>query len=485
MRDCSHPPFNTPKDMLQHLKDCRLFPRGEFWCPSCQADDSFRTASTKICSWNRVNTVRKFIRGTKKVFRGIVGAQSGDGDGLCAKCRPPVSTYMPSPDNKSQVPQEFSPTSSSPGTLQSGDVYTTAGLPAELPAQFYVAKNVSELFGERISLSDERCFQQLTYDQTFEWPKGHQRRPSELSSDSVTRLGISTNVSPASNTPSSESHSINIPYPPTAACRSQPRHQTIRSEVIEGFDSTHNVLDQRHASLPTNMVLQSSHVSDFITPFSVEQPALPPQIVKRQPSGATPSLTLDTTNISLESTPTNAQLAFLLNDGQTLDESTDMTNLGMVVISPRFDHLDQPYSPSDYDVFHAGSSPSYKYENPQLNSSPSELIPFTSSSEISPSSISSDCDLQCSECGFRPTGKLQNRPAYLRKHKGTHRRSKEFCCDQCNTKFTRPDNLTTHRRKIHNILNRVPKRQRSSESLMSSGRSKRKGSLVDDGIDFL
>ncbi|KAI1317442.1 hypothetical protein F5Y16DRAFT_392754 [Xylariaceae sp. FL0255] len=62
-----------------------------------------------------------------------------------------------------------------------------------------------------------------------------------------------------------------------------------------------------------------------------------------------------------------------------------------------------------------------------------------------------DDDLQCSVCGFKPTGKAENRPMYLRKHMRTHKRTEMRLCDQCGKQFTRADNLATHRRKTHGL----------------------------------
>ena len=56
--------------------------------------------------------------------------------------------------------------------------------------------------------------------------------------------------------------------------------------------------------------------------------------------------------------------------------------------------------------------------------------------------------LQCDRCDFRPTGKLANHRAYLRKHKKTHAKT-IIKCKECNKVFTRRDNATAHFKRAH------------------------------------
>ncbi|TLD31670.1 hypothetical protein PspLS_02975 [Pyricularia sp. CBS 133598] len=64
-----------------------------------------------------------------------------------------------------------------------------------------------------------------------------------------------------------------------------------------------------------------------------------------------------------------------------------------------------------------------------------------------------DGDLTCGHenCDFRPSGtKLHNYRKYLHKHRETHRRAR-YECDQCQSVYTRSDNLKKHRREKHGI----------------------------------
>ncbi|RYP05680.1 hypothetical protein DL765_009766 [Monosporascus sp. GIB2] len=83
-------------------------------------------------------------------------------------------------------------------------------------------------------------------------------------------------------------------------------------------------------------------------------------------------------------------------------------------------------------------------------------------------------DLKCSECDFKPSGKLKNRKAYLRKHVKTHKNTK-VKCRNCDKVYSRQDNLTQHAKKTHYRTNVTGgKRRHKSEGCNSGGILKRK-----------
>ncbi|KAI1409940.1 hypothetical protein F5Y13DRAFT_202569 [Hypoxylon sp. FL1857] len=63
-------------------------------------------------------------------------------------------------------------------------------------------------------------------------------------------------------------------------------------------------------------------------------------------------------------------------------------------------------------------------------------------------------ELQCplADCDFRPSGKLENHEAYLRKHMVNHG-DQTYRCDQCPRVYSRADNREAHRRKAHAASN--------------------------------
>ncbi|RYP29425.1 hypothetical protein DL766_005383 [Monosporascus sp. MC13-8B] len=82
-------------------------------------------------------------------------------------------------------------------------------------------------------------------------------------------------------------------------------------------------------------------------------------------------------------------------------------------------------------------------------------------------------DIKCSECDFRPSGKLKNHKAYLRKHLKTHKNTK-VKCRNCDKVYSRQDNATQHAKKTHYRTNVTGgKRRHRSEGCNSGGILKR------------
>ncbi|RYP82136.1 hypothetical protein DL769_001741 [Monosporascus sp. CRB-8-3] len=94
-------------------------------------------------------------------------------------------------------------------------------------------------------------------------------------------------------------------------------------------------------------------------------------------------------------------------------------------------------------------------------------------------------DLKCPVCGFRPSGKLKNRKAYLRKHVKTHKNTK-IKCRKCDKVYSRQDNATSHAKKAHYRTNLTDaKRRHRSEGCNSGGILQRKKTRSeDDQVDL-
>ncbi|KAJ3565065.1 hypothetical protein NPX13_g7629 [Xylaria arbuscula] len=63
--------YDNPLEMLQHLKHCKNFTDGKYWCPTCGRYESFRVRSGKRCSWDKDHLGRKFIQAGKCIFHGL------------------------------------------------------------------------------------------------------------------------------------------------------------------------------------------------------------------------------------------------------------------------------------------------------------------------------------------------------------------------------------------------------------------------------
>ncbi|KAI0515044.1 hypothetical protein F5B22DRAFT_199567 [Xylaria bambusicola] len=63
--------FESSKAMLLHLKHCKRFADGKFWCPTCHRYESFRVRTGRRCSWDKDHLGRKL----KNFFQGLGNGQ--------------------------------------------------------------------------------------------------------------------------------------------------------------------------------------------------------------------------------------------------------------------------------------------------------------------------------------------------------------------------------------------------------------------------
>ncbi|RYP02719.1 hypothetical protein DL764_005649 [Monosporascus ibericus] len=108
----------------------------------------------------------------------------------------------------------------------------------------------------------------------------------------------------------------------------------------------------------------------------------------------------------------------------------------------------------------------------------------TSSSNSNTSSETQNAeheDLKCPECDFRPSGKLKNHKAYLRKHVRTHKNTR-VKCRNCEKVYSRQDNATSHEKKTHYRTSVTgAKRRHRSEGRNSGGILQRKKTRSENG----
>ena len=117
-----------------------------------------------------------------------------------------------------------------------------------------------------------------------------------------------------------------------------------------------------------------------------------------------------------------------------------------------------------------------------------EMQPNPSSSPVLDTPTLNAADLpgehiKCDECGFKP--KQSNR-AYLNKHKKKYRARPSILCyvKNCDSTFTRTDNLKAHLRKTHQIVNPIPsKRRRGSLGSLESIPHPKKTGLREEELE--
>ncbi|KAI8626426.1 hypothetical protein F5Y19DRAFT_222877 [Xylariaceae sp. FL1651] len=464
LASCPERDFKDPKEMLRHMKQCEHFSKGQFWCPICQKNDSFKVVSKTRCSWNRVNFGRRLMQKSKKVLMNFTangfGAPQASGTRLCINCQAPLyGNYPPQMmPTKSDV-QYFGPTTP---TAQFWELAApeTAAIRFELPGQ----RNT--LCQPPYSLQNEASISQA-YD--------HQVEPSELSSASMSGAGNSSDISPASFSHSNKS-------PITGLQDSESMHNITNRQRIE----------ERCTIIPNDpwaQVVDPLNAQTFAT-LSTPPPTIVRQNNRRRDRPL--SLRLDTRSVDPNLPPHN--WPFMLSEGnQALGASVSFSNPEMTDLLPGI-LASPPIEGSNYNAYHGNDDNFGTDDNTNLGSSP-KSAPSFSNSDTSPSSMSSSQDMQCPypNCDFKPSGKIKNWPAYLRKHMKKHE-GHSIPCEFCGRTFTRQDNLTNHLRKVHSVANECASKRRrgSSESLQSLNLPKRKSLnmprrkevLVDETIDF-
>ncbi|KAJ3565066.1 hypothetical protein NPX13_g7630 [Xylaria arbuscula] len=434
MENCPERDFKDPRAMLRHLKHCKLFSNGKFWCPACQKVESFKVVSKRKCSWDRVNVARKLYQKSLKVLQRISGHRGRPG--CCCDCHVSqnsalVRDWLLSPPDLPMPPAESGRHSSS------GEQSATV-----TPSY------------ERFELSSNMIIPELNAPNNTTISELSARRSNYMSN--LETLRHSLYHAPA--VPQTPYHQVSPMSPETLG---QSGYSSGLSSACTDHTTESPVLGCQFPAQGTAVILQ---------PFPVTREGS--QISRR---GDVPLLTVDTRQSASNVQPTpeySGVLNRLLNEGETLGPSMDMCSL-----IPAFTPITTP-QPNEMCPFSTHPVPE-AFLVPQtieLQPSPSVSLPSQSNSDISPSSMSSASDFQCQHpgCNFRPSGIIQNHQAYMRKHLKNHKNN-VIPCEHCDKTFTRQDNLTSHNRKMHPEF--WLKRSRgSSDSLRSADQPKRKES---------
>ncbi|KAI0407283.1 hypothetical protein F4802DRAFT_48737 [Xylaria palmicola] len=451
---CPAQNFKNPEDMLRHLKHCKKFPEGEFWCPTCHRYESFRVRSGSRCSWDKERLGQKLLKKSKDVLSSLKGHRPG----LCAACSAPLAGMV----------MQGGP----PDPFQSALLADQLGLairPHELDSS-----DVSELSGDHSSgemsagNSPTQPFPGVEYNYT--------NSVSSVSSASASPDG---NVAHAAFSP--------VARPPMNHRRGSGNILNRVAHRVTGFygeSSLHSTIPDRraasvygNASTSQGFGILALNLNSVDVQSLMARPNLPPTIT---PTQALPKPTVEASQgITDLSSPTLDPItpiyrSYSLVPPVAVDD--DATSSTLASPTQQQPDLALTLDTSLFaDIFPQEDSPSGVSSS---NSSPSTLTPNSQTSPTSPSS--QEEELRCPKCPFRPSGNLKGHKAYLRKHmKHTH----GGCVIQCNIckgTFTRRDNLMIHLRNIHCVDKR--RRRRSSDSDLAAPRPKRNRGAQGPGV---
>ncbi|KAI0103985.1 hypothetical protein GGR51DRAFT_238644 [Nemania sp. FL0031] len=466
--------YTDPRDMLKHLKNCKLLAKGVFYCPTCKHYELFRRRSGRRCSWDKDHPCEKILQKSKDFFQGVAGSRATvhqtQGHAYCENCRGWLLTSTPNDGlpgsfNLVQPRQTTKPTFLS-NKLQPVMLGHKASDRSELESRQRPTELPSNSNYEN---SPTQQYLQPRYTST-----AATSNVSDVSSPTMSPDGISigTISSPASSTNCESQPSITRRLNSTSIL-SKASHRSVR--LWGGSNASDHIADQHSTSFYGN--ISTGQGLEFLSPTtpplaheSFAEPLSPPLMPTNFRTA--PKLRLETPNDDMDlvgsildlHTPLHRSYSMNHAVGAEIHRTSNMPT-GFVYdplseLSPLFD--------ATPDVKPAAPEPSPSIDPPL----PVLAIP-TWAPQASPSTPPTGQDLQCVKCPDRTFARL----SYLRKHLTTHNPKIVFC-DVCREKFTRKDNLTAHIRRVHDPDYKPPKRRRSSSDISpSTSRPKKKGSL--------
>ncbi|KAK5636289.1 hypothetical protein RRF57_012001 [Xylaria bambusicola] len=210
--------FESPKAMLLHLKHCKRFADGKFWCPTCHRYESFRVRTGKRCSWDKDHIGRKL----KSFFQGLGNGrpvtQPTSNCAFCTNCLVRLQGSSMSDNSLAPDSQPYHRDQSRQPVLAldglSTDIpdhctYQMVTSPLELSGSFY---SRSELLGSFCSRSELSGSSSCKSSPSRFW-SGSEHEPARL----VSTLSDMSSISeaPAVSEMSAISEPRSVPYLPT------------------------------------------------------------------------------------------------------------------------------------------------------------------------------------------------------------------------------------------------------------------------------
>ncbi|KAI1354833.1 hypothetical protein F5Y01DRAFT_329492 [Xylaria sp. FL0043] len=451
--------FKTAKGMLQHLKHCKKFVDGKFWCPTCCRFESFRVRTGKRCSWDKDHLGRRLLKKSKSVFQAFgtnhSASQQISSSALCPKCSTQLpNSAMPGVDDAlfSQV-RLMPPTKLYIPPNQSGMMVPYTNQPLQELYSHEVLAELSEL--SSCESSPSQCLPQSgsTLISSI----------SEMSSVSTSPNGSSLNsgISPASS--SSEESSSSTRRHRAASILSKAGNR------VAGFCGDADADDRIFNQFCTSLDYTASSGYGILVPpsnLNFIAPSPSPPVFTQRSSRIMPRLTIETPQDNLVPAATAPALGIeiLLQDTQPYGTSAVTGDLIATTLSPGTTETQLNEVPVS-DPFITPGDSSFTVQ-PTDSSTP----PSPPESQSSPTDVSPQVEMRCKICDFKIK---RPKKAYMKKHMTTHEIRTSIACphSDCKKTFTRRDNLKHHLKVFHEGSRK--RRRGSPESLLSAPRHKK------------
>lgn len=467
--------------MLRHLKVCEDFSEGHFKCPICKEREEYPTGSCRKGRRDRVTLKQRLGNGVESLCNSLrrssrsSGSQSGPSHCECCHCSRPSETRPSSASSDETLPVQPVPVLTKSAkvdsamsihaydgfmrskTLENADINgSTLYLPqhyrSELGDTGFVEMDgtnpIGEMEGTMPILELEDPTRTLVPVHTgssayrpidFSSELRDNFLPTKLSSPSTSQ----SERSPTSVSPASSGNGTSQIHTSLGTDASSHEYQL-------GFQKLHELVAQDPLRQSEARFNKPDNVSDRY-PFQY----------KHFDQSATRNSVFKHTSVheELSSPPVNScyPLHWVSSNPVSEPQSQDAVYPAPEVLSPFNPSittaLDMPQQRINIDTAPFGGSPSSMGGlAPIYDTSPSSKsnTSFADSDLLSPDQADDETAvLKCDQCEFVPTGsKKKNFKAYLRKHRRIHD-ERRVTCVQCNKEFTRQDNLTAHKQRVH------------------------------------
>ena len=498
--------FDDARNMLRHLRDCNKFEKGEYWCPTCNTYEHFKTSSRKKCSWLRSRLGNKIRKGIEEALKLLPGSKPT----LCSNCRSKIEAVEwpfghlpgkpswaslgeegltapsfptsparphqqhgnPPPAQKCTVPRSpplselrgNPPVGELNGTPRLSELRDTNPEPAGVYSYALDGPQASRFnFGRGVSEIDSRAvgfgaFPELAGEQAFPTSSkppyapvepgplvSYDTSPTEVSSVALAHASPTVfSVSPTSSTDSnSGGPSRRAHLSPEKSFSTNPDNLAAeRLNSSIGFGYGHLF---GSGTMPAAFV---SHPA--VSMDSFQETSWNAALADMRTS---PSLTIDTAFMESyaffpPSRPHYSYGAKPTTESFRTPPIRAMTNPSNGVLRP-ITTVDGNGSPMSAHSSSSSMSPSSSQSPSSLTATTATASPTSDASGPVSTDEMGAGPLRCPECDFQPSGKnAASFGAYLRKHRLKHspRRVK---CNDCPATFTRLDNCKSHARTAH------------------------------------
>ncbi|KAI0838233.1 hypothetical protein F5Y06DRAFT_268874 [Hypoxylon sp. FL0890] len=397
MASCPEGNFKNAQEMLLHLRSCKHYSKRVFRCPTYDTSEKSQTVPKK-CPLDVLKLSQKFQDKLRDFVRNIMSTR-------------PMPKESPTPEPHGQQDSQPSVPESLPcQTLP--ELPADQGLLCELQGgmlsdqqnpprrDFYTG----ELYGSPSLITD----QSTSFNSPVELP-------SAIESLYAT---YPTDMSPASFVKS-----------PVVAATGQMQYECLPNDLNQHADWCWNGNHAKQECIHWNP-LSSTQPQPHNVPSSFLPAALPSSSVHH--GGLGPSLTLQT------------------NLEPNMDAESSAWELSHSSGSSWLDTMDCEESPTGGSLSMPTSSMNTSpLSNTDTSTDSLEAAEGDVGSDQPPGSAHEEPEPPCPHCNYKPRGKKENFPAYIRKHLLKHEVREKIKCEDCHKEFTRRDNCGVHFRKAH------------------------------------